>query len=668
MLTEACRRPAATGPARRRAGVHPVANSGSRPRSGVAPAVVSPAGSLAVLTVSTGLALLGTVLLGGAVPGARPPFGGGTWVTAAYAIPLGLVAAVSGRLADRAGADRVLRAGLLALTAASLLCALAWNLQSLLAFRVLQGAAAGLVPATALALLLRTVPRRRLAEALGVFGAGALLLPVATPLLGAQLGAQLGWRPLLATGALIALLAARASIAVLPRSATGERRPFDLAGLVSGGAGLTLTLLALSGGASWGWASPLTVLLALGGAAGLAGFAVVELSAEEPLLDLDGLRDPAVATASLLLVVLVACLGAGFLEAPSLLHQAQGGGPPAAWWPLLAGLCAAAALPLGGRLSDRIGPRWPAAAGLILLAYTTYLLHLTGPGTATWGMALLIALRGAGMGLALAPVMTVVLSGTSAGGENRACAAVVTLLRLPAALGLAVLTSVSTLPRPLAVTNLDSAPLQPPAAWTSVRAVLLVTAGVSGLGVLLALRLPVATTARSPRMDLAGLLAALTGTRRAAISLVGLDARRLAAAPPAPRPRRPRPGAPRPRAGGGAAATPRARTRSAATKSKAATAAAGSTARTPSRTRRTGAATAKPAPAAAPRRRPRAGVAVEAAPTTVAVRRQATGGAGAAATAAPEASPAVATPTRRTPARSAAATARRRKVEADPAA
>ena len=120
-----------------------------------------------------------------------------------------------------------------------------------------------------------------------------------------------------------------------------------------------------------------------------------------------------------------------------------------------------------------------------MLAYTTYLLRLTGPGTATWEVALLIALRGAGMGLALAPVMTVVLSGTSAGGENRACAAVVPLLRLPAALGLAVLTSVSTLPRPLAVTNLDSAPLQPPAAWTTVRAVLLVTAGVSGLGVLL---------------------------------------------------------------------------------------------------------------------------------------------------------------------------------------
>src|SRR4029077_12357911 len=107
------------------------------------------------------------------------------------------------------------------------------------------------------------------------------------------------------------------------------------------------------------------------------------------------------------------------------------------------------------------------------------------------------------------PVMTVALAGTAAGGENRACATTGTMLRLPAALRLAGLTSVSALRRPLAVTNLDSAPLQPAVAWTLVRAVLLVTAGVSALGVLLALRLPVAAArGASPRMDLAGLLAA----------------------------------------------------------------------------------------------------------------------------------------------------------------
>ena len=105
----------------------------------------------------------------------------------------------------------------------------------------------------------------------------------------------------------VALAAARASLVVLPRSATGGRRRGDLAGLVSGAVGLPLVLLALAGGASWGWGSPRTVLLGLGGAAALAVFAVVELAAEEPLVDLDPLRDPTTAIATTLLVVLVAC-------------------------------------------------------------------------------------------------------------------------------------------------------------------------------------------------------------------------------------------------------------------------------------------------------------------------------------------------------------------------
>ncbi len=401
-----------------------------------------------MLTVSAGLALAGGGLLG-AVPTAHAPFGGGAAVAAAYAIPLALLIAMSGRLADRVGADRLLRAGLLALAATTVLSALAWNLPSLLVLRGLAGAAAGTLPPTALALLLRTVPRPRLAEALGVFAAGALLLPAAAPFLGAALADRVGWRALLVAAVPVALLAARASLGVLPRSATGDRLWGDPAGLVSGGAGLVLVLTALAGGPSWGWVSPASVLLGLGGAACLGVFTVVELAAADPSVDLDGLRDPLAAGPWLLLVVLVGCLGAGFLEAPGLLHQAQGGGTPPAWPALLGGLCTAVALPLGGRLGDRFGPRWPVAVGLSLLADATYLIHLTGPGSAGWVMGSLVLLRSAGMGLALAPVTAAALAGIESGGENRACAAVATALRLPAAIGVAVVASVTAPPRPL---------------------------------------------------------------------------------------------------------------------------------------------------------------------------------------------------------------------------
>jgi MFS family permease len=703
VLTEACRRPAATGPARRRAGVQAEADRGPRPHSGAAPVAVTAVGALAVLTVSAALALSGAGMLGVAVPAARVPFGGaGPLLAAAYAVPLALVTLVSGHLADRAGAARLLRVGLLALAGSSILCSLAWNLPSLLALRVLQGAAAGVLPATALALLLRTAPRRRLGEALGVFAAGALLLPAAAPLLGAALTGQLGWRPPLAAEGAVALLAARASMALLPRSATGDPGRLDLAGLSSGVTGLLLGLLALGGGPWWGWGSPLTVLLGLGGAAALAVFVLVELSAERPLLDLRRLCDPAAAAGSLILAVLVTCLGAGFLEAPSLLHQAQGAGPLGAWSALLGGLAAAAALPLSGRLCDRAGPRWPAAVGLTLLADATYLLQLTGPGTAGWEVGALIGLRGAGMGMAVAPVLTMVLAGIRAGAENRAAAGVAMVLRLPAATGLAVLAGVTAAPRPVtAPGGLDVASLPVLVAWAPVRALLLVTAGVAALGVLLALRLPTAPGDAS-RVDLAGLLAALTGSRRRELTLTGADARRpeAAAAAPTSRPRRPRPaatarGAARPRTSRSATAAPRAAKspetptaarprRTGATAAEAATPPAAPETRTAARPRRTGATAAEAAtPPAAPETRTaarprRTGATAPEAPTPPAApqppaapprpaapapaRRRPPAAARQPAATAP------APPARRTPPRSPAAPARRRKAETGPAA
>jgi MFS family permease len=516
--------------------------------------------------MSAALALAGAGLLGVAVPAARAPFGaGGAWVATAYAVPLGLVALITGRLAGRLGADRLLRLGLLALAGTSLLCSLAPNLPALVAVRALQGAAAGVLPATALALLLRVAPRDRLGEALGAFAAGALLLPAAAPLLGGVLVSHVGWRPLLAAEVPLALVAARAAMSLLPRSVTEPGAPLDVQGLAAGAAAMLCGLLALGGGPAWGWTSPVTVLLALAAAAALAVLIVVELSAADPLLDVRALADPASAAATLLLVVLAAVMAAGFLEAPSLLVRAQGAGPQGPWAPLLGGLAAAVALPPCGRLCDRTGPRWPAAAGLTLVADATWLLHLCGPATSVALVAALVLLRAAGLALALSAALGALLGAVEPGAENRAATTVTAALRLPVGLGLAVLAGVTAVPHAAAATPLI-APLQPAVGWAAIRALLLVTAGVSALGAVLALCLP-STTTGPGRIDLTRLLAALTGARQREITLTGTPARPPAAAatpePAAPRrPRRPatprtttpRPRAPRPRT---AATTPK---------------------------------------------------------------------------------------------------------------
>jgi MFS family permease len=485
-------RPAARAGRRAPAAVDGDAQVRARAGEGAAPGL----SALLVLSLAAGLALLGGGLLGASGPEARTAFGGAApWVTAAYTVALGMVVPAGGRLCDRFGADRVLRTGLLALAATSALCGLAWDLRSLVALRALQGAAAGVLPASSLALVLRTARRDRLAEALGVYGAGALLLPAAGPVLGAQLGAQVSWRALLIGTAVAALLAARASW-VLPRCpAVAGRRP-GAAAMVSASAGLGLLLLALGGGPTWGWAAPVTVGLAVAGVAALAVLAVLDLSTDAPLLDLGGLGDDVVASSVILLAVLVACLFGGFLDAPSLLRLAGGLGAAPAWLPLLGGLGAAAAMPPAGWLSDRAGLRWPAAGGLVLVAWGTYLLHGAGPATPVAVTAVWTGLRGAGMGLALTPVMAGVVGRAARGAESRAAALAVTVQWLAAAFGLAVLASLSTAARPRLVSAaLDLVPLQPPVGWSAVRALLLVTAGACGLGALIALGLPATSAA-----------------------------------------------------------------------------------------------------------------------------------------------------------------------------
>jgi hypothetical protein len=284
---------------------------------------------------------------------------------------------------------------------------------------------------------------------------------------------------------------------------------------------------------------------------------------------------------------------------PGLVHQAKGGGPPAAWPALLGGICAALALPLGGRAGDRIGPRWPAATGLLVLAYATFLLRLTGPGTAGWCVALRGGLRGAGMGVALTALLTTILAGVRRGGENRAVTAVASLLRVPVAAGAALLVVMTTPPRPPVSRTLDIVPLQLPVAWAPLHAVLLGTAAAGALGALLALRLP--TVPVDVRLDIGGIVAMLTGSRRRSISLVGLGTRTPPPAPaePAAAPAR------RPRS----AASPRARTT--ATRKPAAprarTRAASGATRPPVPKRAKAPATSKAAPerpaGAAPRRR-----------------------------------------------------------------
>src|SRR3954452_25399846 len=116
------------------------------------------------------------------------------WVLTAYSIMFGGFLMLGGRVADLGGRRRVFMAGVLLFSASSLLCGLAWNEASLIAFRAAQGLGAAILSPAALSILTTTFAEGRERNlALGVWGAVAGTGAAAGTLLGGVITSSFGW-------------------------------------------------------------------------------------------------------------------------------------------------------------------------------------------------------------------------------------------------------------------------------------------------------------------------------------------------------------------------------------------------------------------------------------------------------------------------------------------
>ena len=285
---------------------------------------------LAVLVAGMFMSVLDTSIVNVAIPTIQNEFGATTddvqWVVTGYTLALGVVVPVSAWLGDRFGLSRVYNLALLAFAAGSALCGLAWDLNSLVVFRIVQAIPGGILPVITLSILYRIVPREKIGAAMGLYGLGVVFAPAIGPTLGGYLVEYVNWRLIFYINVPIGILGAVAAALVLPRFPTVAGRRFDVLGFVTIAGGLFALLLALSEGASWGWTptgswscSPVSVL-------SLALFVVIELEVAEPLLDIRVFRYWPFTNSLLLIAVLMVGLFGVLFYIPLFLQQAQGWG------------------------------------------------------------------------------------------------------------------------------------------------------------------------------------------------------------------------------------------------------------------------------------------------------------------------------------------------------
>ncbi|MFD3332310.1 MFS transporter [Streptomyces sp. NPDC058700] len=392
------------------------------------------------LMLAMGLAALDGTIVSTAVPQIVGDLGGlsvFSWLFSGYLLAVTVTLPVYGKLSDTFGRKPVLVAGTVLFLVGSLLCAAAWDMASLIAFRVVQGLGGGALQGTVQTIAADLYPlkeRPRIQARLSSVWAAS---SVAGPAVGGLLAGYADWRWIFLINLPVGLLALwlitrhlaepsrnRAGgpeVKEAVRGAGGpeaDRTPprarvrIDWAGALGVFATGALLLTALvQGGVAWPWLSAPSLGL-LGGAAALAALTVViERRAAEPIIPGWVWRRRTIAAVNLALGALGLLMVAPTVFLPTYAQSVLGLGPIAAgfvlssWtlsWPIAAAL--------SNRVYTRIGFRLTAVLGIslaliLLLAFP----FLPFPGE-PWQPALLMLLLGGALGLFQLPLIVGVQS------------------------------------------------------------------------------------------------------------------------------------------------------------------------------------------------------------------------------------------------------------------
>lgn len=349
---------------------------------------------------------------------------------------------------DRFGGRRLWLLGLTVFVAGALAAGIAWNVGSLIAFRCVQGVGAGLLDPLVLILLARAAGPERAGRVMGLMGVVLSLGPVLGPIAGGTVLNGLSWRWMfllsVPLGAIAHLLALRMIPADPPADPQAPRQRLDVLGLALLAPGFATLVLALSQTAehaaftAWQALSPLAAGVVL-----LIAYTVHARRAERtpPLIDLRLFASRGFAASVTIMGLGGLANFATLFALPLYYQQAHGHGVLAAGLLMApAGLGGAAAMPLAGRLSDRVGARGLACGGAILALLSALAFTFVGARTPEPVPVLAALTIGLGMGCFSAPTMGSLYRTLPAPMIAQGSSVLYVLNQLGAALGIALVT------------------------------------------------------------------------------------------------------------------------------------------------------------------------------------------------------------------------------------
>ncbi len=365
------------------------------------------------------MSILDQTIVNIAIPRLQSAFGanlnGVQWVLTAYILTQGVVTPITAFFADRFGTKRFYVIALALFTVGSALCGLAWNLPTLILFRILQGVGGASLFPLALTMLYREFPPQQRGLASGLFALAALLAPAIGPTLGGYFVTYVDWQWVFFVNVPIGIVGIILALVLLHEVRTGTQTRFDVPGFLLAATGLAAVLYGLSDASTDGWGSTIVLGSLIGGLVILSFFVVVELNrtqrGKQPLLDLRLFANGPFLSSNITNILITFAFFGGLFLFPVYLQNLRGLNALQAGLLLLPqALASIVSALVGGRLVDRFGVRVVVIPGLLLMAFASW--QLTGLALDTpysW-LQVLFAIRGLALGLIIQPLSVSALS------------------------------------------------------------------------------------------------------------------------------------------------------------------------------------------------------------------------------------------------------------------
>ncbi len=330
------------------------------------------------------------------------------WVLTSYIVAAAIMTPVTGWLSDRFGRKELFLASVVGFTITSMACGVAWSLESMVAFRLLQGVFGAAIVPLSQTFLLDINPKERHGQAMALWGAGIMVGPIIGPTLGGWLTESFNWRWVFFINLPVGIIAFLGSAAYLPAVAR-RLRGFDFFGFAMLSLGVGALQLMLDRGAEVDWFSSVEIWIELGlSIIGFWVFIVHLLTGRNTFIDPKIFKDRNFATGLVFIFVIGVILLASLALLPPMLSTLFNY-PTITTGLIMAprGVGTMISMLMVGRLVRIIDARLLVVTGLLLTAQSLYTMSGFSPQMDSHLIIVTGIVQGLGLGLVFVPLSTV---------------------------------------------------------------------------------------------------------------------------------------------------------------------------------------------------------------------------------------------------------------------